>query len=75
FYPSVTTILSVFPKSVGFNKYLTAQTNWESSQEILKAAGQRGTNVHKATERLESMETLVRPDFSVQEWQMLEGFV
>ena len=75
FYPSVTTILSVFPKGVGFNKYLTAQVSWETSQEILKEAGKRGTLVHKTTEMLEAGGTVLRPGFSVQEWQMVAGFV
>src|SRR3990167_10384519 len=74
-YPSVTTILSVFPKGVGFNKYLTAQTSWESSQEALKKAGQRGTNVHQATELLDRGFTLSREGYSLEEWQMLIGFV
>ena len=75
YYPSVTTILSVFPKNVGFNKYLTAQVSWESSQEILKAAGRRGQNVHRGTERLEEGETLYRENFTLEEWMMLIGFV
>ena len=75
YYPSATTILSVFPKGVGFNKYLTAQTSWESSQESLKEAGKRGTNVHKGSEILEMGGTLQRGIYTVQEWQMLIGFV
>jgi hypothetical protein len=74
-YPSVTTILSVFPKGIGFNKYLTAQVSWESSQEILKTAAKRGTNVHKGTELLEEGVVLSREFYTLEEWQMLEGFV
>ncbi len=74
-YPSVTTVLSVYPKGVGFNKYLTAQSSWESSQEILNNAGKRGTNVHKASEALERGETLLREHFTLEEWEMLMGFV
>lgn len=74
-YPSVTTILSVFPKGVGFNKYLTQQSSWESAEENLKEAGKRGTNVHKGSEMLELGETLQRGIYTVQEWQMLMGFV
>lgn len=74
-YPSVTTYLSVYPKGKGFEKYLANQTSWESSQEILEAAGSRGTRVHRSTELLEQGATLTRTDFSIDEWQMLMGFV
>lgn len=73
--PSVTTVLSVYPKGASFQKYLAGQDSWESSQEILKAAGERGSRVHKATERLEEGEVLKRADFTLEEWRMLEGFI
>jgi len=75
YYPSATTILSAFPKGEGFSKYLAAQASWESSQEALQAAGKRGTNVHKGSEMLESGVTLNRALYTLQEWQMLIGFV
>ena len=75
FYPSVTTILSVFPKGEGFNKYLANSQSYETSQAILKAAGQRGTNVHKGTEFLEQGATLLRENYTLEEWEMLEDFV
>lgn len=75
FYPSVTTVLSVFPKGEGFNRYLANSQSWESSQEILKAAGKRGTNVHEGTELLEQGETLDRVNYTLEEWGMLEDFV
>ena len=75
YYPSVTTILSAFPKGEGFSKYLTAQLNWESSQDILKEAGRRGTLVHKTTEMLEAGGVALRQGFTDQEWEMLVGFV
>lgn len=74
-YPSVTTILSVYPKGVGFAKYLANQESWESSQAILTKAGDRGTKVHKATERLEDGEVLVNEEFASDEWIMLQGFI
>lgn len=75
-YPSVTTILGfAFPKTVGFHKYLANQQSWESSQEILKAAGTRGTRVHEGTELLENGHVLKRDMYSLEEWQMLVGFV
>ena len=74
-YPSVTTINAVFPKGVGFNKYLTAQTSWESSQESLEEAGKRGTAVHLGTQALEEGQTLKQETYPVDQWQMLIGFV
>ena len=74
-YPSVTSILEYFPKGKRFEMYLANQESYESSQTILKAAGQRGTNVHKGTELLESGIVLLRENYSLEEWQHLEGFV
>jgi CRISPR/Cas system-associated exonuclease Cas4 (RecB family) len=75
YYPSVTTVLSVYPKGVGFNKYLAAQSSWESSQQILQDAGKRGTRVHQATQFLEEGSELLRDSYSLDEWEMLMGFV
>jgi hypothetical protein len=76
YYPSVTTIIGAcFPKGYGFQKYLANQESWEKSQEILKAAGTRGTNVHKGSELLEEGHMLSRASYTLEEWQMLEGFV
>ena len=74
-YPSVTTILKAYPKGVGFERYLANQESYESSREILKAAGIRGTNVHDATERLENGSILKRSEFTDEEWKMLIGFI
>jgi hypothetical protein len=74
-YPSVTTILKAYPKGVGFERYLANQESYESSREILKAAGSRGTNVHDATERLENGSILHRTEFTDEEWKMLMGFI
>jgi len=76
YYPSATTILGdSFPKGIGFQKYLANQESYEKSQEILKSAGSRGTNVHEGTELLERGHTLYRESYTLEEWQMLEGFV
>jgi len=73
-YPSVTTILKAYPKGVGFERYLANQESYESSREILKAAGSRGTNVHDASELLEQGLILKRSDYTDEEWKMLIGF-
>ena len=75
YYPSVTTILSIFPKGVGFSMYLAGQASWESSQANLKQAGERGKKIHTATELLEKGETLERTYYTLEEWEMLMGFV
>lgn len=74
-YPSVTTILKAYPKGVGFERYLANQESYESSREILKAAGSRGTNVHEATELLEAGQMLHRGNYTDEEWKMLIGFI
>ncbi len=75
YYPSVTTILSIWPKGVGFNRWLAAQGSYEESQDVMHKAGDRGTRVHKTTEMLEQGATISRDDFSIEEWQMLMGFL
>jgi hypothetical protein len=74
-YPSVTTVLKVWHKGIGFEKYLAGQNSWEESQEILKEAGRRGTIVHEATEKLERGEELVREDYELDHWKLIAGFV
>jgi len=74
YYPSVTTILQNFPKGVGFDKYLASQESYDASREILNRAGQRGTNVHDATELLEKGIALSKESYTLEEWQMLIGF-
>lgn len=75
YYPSATTILSVYPKGKGFERYLANQTSYEDAQEKLEKAGKRGTNVHEASEMLESGMELVREYYTLEEWEMLMGFV
>ncbi len=76
YYPSVTTILGgAFPKGPGFDRYLANQQSYETSQEILKAAGLRGTNVHSGTELLEQGNVLLRESYTLEEWKHLETFV
>jgi hypothetical protein len=55
--------------------YLTAQPDWKTSQQVLKEAGKRGSNVHDGTELLEQGRTLLRDSYTLEEWQMLECFV
>src|SRR3990167_5392766 len=74
YYPSITTLLSVFPKGVGFNMYLTQQVSWESSQEALKESAERGTRVHNAADKLNDGEELIIDDYYEEEWLRIWGF-
>jgi hypothetical protein len=74
-YPSVSTICSIFPKGKGFEIYLANQNSYEDAQDILADAGKRGTIVHDATEALENGKKLRRDDFTLEQWQMIGDFV
>lgn len=74
-YPSVSTIVSIFPKGKGFEMYMAKQNSYEEAQDILAEAGQRGTIVHKATEALEEGKTLFRDMYNLEQWQMIMSFV
>ena len=73
FYPSVTTILEIYPKGFGFNQWLKDVGN--NAQQIVERAGDIGTKIHKATERLKDGEELTWDDtYSIDEWNMLCKF-
>ena len=46
--PSVTTILSVYPKGQGFERWLGDSSSHEEAIAKRDAAGERGTLVHEA---------------------------
>lgn len=76
YYPSATTILgAAYPTGIGLAMYLAEQESWEASQETLKKAGERGTNVHRATELLEQGKELQMEAYSTEEYQMILGFL
>lgn len=75
YHPSVTTYLSIWPRGVGFERYLANAQSWESTQETLKNAGKRGTRVHEATQLLEEGLELQRETYTLDEWQLLMAFV
>lgn len=74
-YPSVSTITSIFPKGKGFEMYLANQNSYEDAQDILADAGKRGTIVHEATQALEEGKKLKRENYTLEQWQMIEDFV
>lgn len=50
FYPSVTTVLQVYPKGYGFEKWL--KENGDDADDILREAGEQGSKVHDGIDRI-----------------------
>lgn len=50
FYPSVTTVLNVYPKGYGFEKWL--KENGDEADNILVEAGEQGSRVHDGIDRI-----------------------
>lgn len=75
YYPSVTYVTGFLPKGQFFEKYLAEQDSWESSRELLKEAGERGTRVHIASELLDRGESICYEPtaltFTDEEYQLL----
>lgn len=71
FYPSVTTILDVYPKGFGFNQWL--KTVGEKASEIADKAAAIGSKIHNATEMLNNGHELEWNEllYSLEEWQMI----
>lgn len=73
FYPSVTTILEVYPKGFGFNQWLKDVGN--NAEQIVDRAAALGSKIHSATERLNNGIELTWDDtYSIEEWDMLCKF-
>lgn len=53
FYPSSTWIAGMYPKGIGFYKWL-ADKGWSDAEAIKNAAGNKGSKVHQAIELLET---------------------
>ena len=76
-WPSVTTILGVgYPKGIGFFKWLIKHMSWEHACEERDAAADRGTNVHKAVEKMMKNRKVVltMEEFNLEQWWMIESF-
>jgi hypothetical protein len=50
FFPSVTTVLQVYPKGFGYEKWL--KENADDAEDILREAGEQGSKVHDAIDRI-----------------------
>jgi len=79
FVPSVTTILEAYPKPYAYYQWL--KENGNDSDRIRNEAGERGSTVHKLTERydageeIELMNELGYIGYKLEEWEMLNRYV
>jgi len=77
FYPSVTTVLDVYPKGFGYIQWLKDMGS--NASEVLAKAGEQGTKVHNAIERCLNGEevfwTEANEQYSFLEWQMINKFL
>lgn len=73
-FPSSTTILNAYPQSPHLTQWI-AEQGWNESQRIKSAAGEAGTRIHTACDLLEDGNTLVRGNYSLEEWWKISTFV
>ena len=79
FYPSVTTVLEVYPKGYFFNQWL--KDLGMNADEVLRRAGEVGSNVHEGIEsylkgnELKWMLDNGEQNFTFEEWLMILKFV
>lgn len=75
YFPSVTTILNVYPKGFGFDQWL--KDLGHNAAEVLRRAGEQGSRVHDAIDRYLQGEEIQWDDnvYSFLEWQMINRFV
>lgn len=78
YYPSVTTVLSVYPKGYGFIKWL--KDVGSNATQVMEEAGAVGTKIHAAIEdflkgnELKWMDEEGNGNYTLIEWQMLMKF-
>lgn len=79
YYPSVTTILESYPKGFGYTNWLK-QVGF-NADEIVRKAGEEGSRVHEALERILQGFKLVwiqedgTENYNLREWQMILRFM
>lgn len=78
FYPSVTTVLNVYPKGFGFQDWLK-QVGY-NADIVVKKAAEQGSNVHNAIDDFLGGKELVwiqdgKENFTLKEWQMISKFM
>ena len=78
YYPSVTTVLDVYPKGWGFTQWL--KDLGSNADEVVKRAQEQGTIIHDAIDLLVKGEKLEwfsgeKDNYTLAEWQMILKFV
>lgn len=78
YYPSITTILDVYPKGYGYIQWLKDLGN--NADEVLKRAGEQGTNVHNGIEKFLKGEVIEwiegeKDNYTLDEWMMITRFI
>ncbi|EAR14046.1 hypothetical protein RB2501_01430 [Robiginitalea biformata HTCC2501] len=78
YYPSVTTVLSAYPKGYGFQEWL--KNVGGEAERILREAADRGSNVHNAIEQIllgRELQWITegKQHYSLDEWQMICRFM
>lgn len=77
FYPSVTTVLGVYPKGHGYEEWLK-QVGFNAS-EIVRRAGEQGSNIHDAIEKFYKGQEVCWAQggeaiYTEEEWRMILRF-
>lgn len=78
YFPSITTILDVYPKGYGYIQWLKDLGN--NAEEVLRRAGEQGSNVHSGIERFLKGEAIEwvegeKDNFTLDEWIMICRFI
>ena len=75
FYPSVTTVLDLYPKGKEFNEWL--KRNGQDADVIVMSAADSGSKVHEAIDKLQQGVEVLWDDsiYTLREWQMINRFI
>lgn len=77
FYPSVTTVLEVYPKGYGFIQWL--KDNGNNADEVVRRAAEQGSNVHDAIDEYLKGNPIEwganGSNYLFEEWQMICKFI
>ena len=73
-FPSSTTILVSYPQSPYLTRWI-AEQGWSESQRIKSEAGEAGTRIHEAIQKLLEGQELMRTLFTLEEWWKINTFV
>ncbi len=72
-FPSATTILNAYPQSIQLTKWI-ADNGWNEAQKLKSQAGDHGTKVHDAIERLIKGDVLEVRKYALVEWLKIYTF-